>query len=63
MVDVGGGVRCLGIVDGGLNPVSPIIMGGLQLEGFVLDFDLGNSMLGFGRRTLSTSDSLQPEAL
>ncbi|KAF8048834.1 hypothetical protein N665_2382s0004 [Sinapis alba] len=57
MVDVGGGIRCLGIVDGGSNRVSPIIMGGLQLEGFVLDFDLGNSMLGFGRRTSSTSDS------
>ncbi|KAJ0243844.1 Conglutin gamma-like protein [Hirschfeldia incana] len=63
MVDVGGGVRCLGIVDGGSSQVSPIITGGLQLEGFVLDFDLGNSMLGFGQRTLSTSDSLQPEAL
>ncbi|KAF8079810.1 hypothetical protein N665_0999s0009 [Sinapis alba] len=63
MVDVGGGVRCLGIVDGGSNRVSPIIMGGLQLEGFVLDFDLGNSMLGFGQRTRSSSDSLQPEAL
>ncbi|CAH8365323.1 unnamed protein product [Eruca vesicaria subsp. sativa] len=63
VVDVGGGVRCLGIVDGGSNQVSPIIMGGLQLEGFVLDFDLGNSMLGFGQRTHSTSDSLQPEAL
>ncbi|KAF3569153.1 hypothetical protein DY000_02018479 [Brassica cretica] len=63
MVDVGGGVRCLGIVDGGSNPVSPIIMGGLQLEGFVLDFDLGNSMLGFGQRTRSTSESLQPESL
>ncbi|CAF2341053.1 hypothetical protein BRARA_J01666 [Brassica rapa] len=63
MVDVGGGVRCLGIVDGGSSLVSPIIMGGLQLEGFVLDFDLGNSMLGFGQRTRSTSDSLQPESL
>ncbi|CAG7910892.1 unnamed protein product [Brassica rapa] len=63
MVDVGGGVRCLGIVDGGSSLVSPIIMGGLQLEGFVLDFDLGNSMLGFGQRTRSTSESLQPESL
>ncbi|CAN7067753.1 unnamed protein product [Brassica rapa subsp. trilocularis] len=63
MVDVGGGVRCLGIVDGGSNPVSPIIMGGLQLEGFVLDFDLSTSMLGFGQRTRSTSDSMQPESL
>uniref|UniRef100_A0A1J3D5A3 Basic 7S globulin 2 n=1 Tax=Noccaea caerulescens TaxID=107243 RepID=A0A1J3D5A3_NOCCA len=63
MADVGGGVRCLGIVDGGSSRVSPIIMGGLQLEGFVLDFDLGNSMMGFGQRTSSDLDSLQPEAL
>ncbi|ESQ41922.1 hypothetical protein EUTSA_v10013774mg [Eutrema salsugineum] len=63
MVDVGSGVRCLGIVDGGPNRVSPITMGGLQLEGFVLDFDLGNSMMGFGQRTPSVLVSLQPEAL
>ncbi|CAN8255876.1 unnamed protein product [Cochlearia groenlandica] len=59
MVDVGGGVRCLGIVNGGSNRVNPIIMGGLQLEGFVLDFDLGNSVMGFGQITRS----LLPEAL
>lgn len=58
IVDVGGGVRCLGILDGGSSPVSPIIMGGLQLEDFVLDFDLGNSMMGFGLRTRSDSASL-----
>jgi hypothetical protein len=63
MVDVGGGVRCLGVVDGGSSRVNPIIMGGLQLEGFVLDFDLGNSMMGFGQITRSGLDSLQPEAL
>ncbi|KAG2300128.1 hypothetical protein Bca4012_011732 [Brassica carinata] len=63
MVDVGDGVRCLGIVDGGSSQVNAIIIGGLQLEGFILDFDLGNSMLGFGQRTPSTSDSLQPQAL
>ncbi|KAG7609727.1 Xylanase inhibitor N-terminal [Arabidopsis suecica] len=58
MVDVGGGVRCLGIVDGGSSRVNPIVMGGLQLEGFILDFDLGNSMMGFGQRTRSDSTSL-----
>ncbi|CAF2120337.1 hypothetical protein HID58_008873 [Brassica napus] len=58
LVDVGGGVQCLGIVNGGSNRVSPITMGGLQLEGFVLDFDLGNSMMGFGQR-----NSFRPEAL
>ncbi|KAL0843322.1 hypothetical protein Bca101_016567 [Brassica carinata] len=63
LVDVGGGVQCLGIVDGGSNRVSPITIGGLQLEGFVLDFDLGNSMMGFGQRTRSGSDSFRPEAL
>ncbi|CAN6806254.1 hypothetical protein Bca4012_000690 [Brassica carinata] len=63
LVDVGGGVQCLGIVDGGSNRVSPIIMGGLQLEGFVLDFDLGNSVMGFGERTRSSLDSFRQEAL
>lgn len=58
MVEVGGGVLCLGIVDGGSNRVSPIMMGGLQLEGFVLDFDLSNSMMGFGQRSRSDLDSL-----
>ena len=58
LVDVGGGVQCLGIVNGGSNRVNPITMGGLQLEGFVLDFDLGNSMMGFGQR-----NSFRPEAL
>ncbi|CAL9230853.1 unnamed protein product [Arabidopsis halleri] len=58
MVDVGGGVRCLGIVDGGSSRVNPIVMGGLQLEGLILDFDLGNSMMGFGQRTRSDSASL-----
>ncbi|CAH8288800.1 unnamed protein product [Eruca vesicaria subsp. sativa] len=63
LVDVGGGVRCLGIVDGGLNRVRPIKLGGLQLEGFVLDFDLGKSMMGFGERTRASLDSFRPEAL
>lgn len=58
MVDVGGGVRCLGIVDGGSSRVNPIVMGGLQLEGLILDFDLGNSMMGFGQKTRSDSASL-----
>ncbi|KAG7555791.1 Peptidase family A1 domain [Arabidopsis suecica] len=58
MVDVGGAVRCLGIVDGGSSRVNPIVMGGLQLEGLILDFDLGNSMMGFGQRTRSDSASL-----
>ncbi|XP_010420702.1 PREDICTED: basic 7S globulin 2-like [Camelina sativa] len=58
MVDVGGGVRCLGILDGGSSRVNPIVMGGLQLEGLILDFDLGNSMMGFGQRTHSDTASL-----
>ncbi|KAJ4873395.1 Eukaryotic aspartyl protease family protein [Raphanus sativus] len=64
LVDAGGGVQCLGVVNGGSNSnrVSPIIMGGLQLEGFVLDFDLGNSAMGFGERTRSSSDSFRQEA-
>lgn len=59
MVRVNGEVMCLGFLDGGLNPGTPIVLGGHQLEDIMLQFDLGTSMLGFSpsllmwRRTCS----------
>jgi hypothetical protein len=47
MVRVSDEVMCLGFLDGGLNPSSDFVIGGFQLEDFVLEFDLGTSMLGF----------------
>lgn len=47
MVQMGDGVICLGILDSGLNPENPIVIGGFQMEENVLEFDLGTSMLGF----------------
>ncbi|XVF28913.1 hypothetical protein REPUB_Repub15cG0073600 [Reevesia pubescens] len=47
MVKVSKEVMCLGLVDGGLEQSSPIVIGGLQLEDNLLEFDLGSSMLGF----------------
>ncbi|XP_059433252.1 probable aspartic proteinase GIP2 [Corylus avellana] len=47
MVRVNDEVMCLGFLDGGLNPMTSIVLGGYQLEDIVLQFDLGTSMLGF----------------
>ncbi|XVF63935.1 hypothetical protein PTKIN_Ptkin09bG0126400 [Pterospermum kingtungense] len=52
MVKVSKGVMCLGFVDGGLEQSSPIVIGGLQLEDNLLEFDLGSSMLGFSSSLL-----------
>lgn len=47
MVAVGDGVMCLGFLDGGVNPEDSIVVGGYQIEDNLLEFNLGNSMLGF----------------
>ncbi|XP_073287099.1 probable aspartic proteinase GIP2 [Primulina huaijiensis] len=47
MVRVSDEVMCLGFLNGGLNPMVPIVVGGYQLEDYMLEFNLGNSMLGF----------------
>ncbi|KAJ1433048.1 Xylanase inhibitor, C-terminal [Sesbania bispinosa] len=56
MVDVSDEVICLGVVNGGKNPRSAIVIGGYQLENNLLQFDLATSRLGFssllfGRQT------------
>lgn len=47
MVPVSDEVMCLGFLDGGLNPRDSIVVGGYQIEDRLLEFNLGNSMLGF----------------
>ncbi|XVF60419.1 hypothetical protein PTKIN_Ptkin08bG0044300 [Pterospermum kingtungense] len=52
MVQVSENVVCLGVVDGGLNPRSSIVIGGHQLEDNLLQFDLATSRLGFSSSLL-----------
>lgn len=47
MVFVSDEVMCLGILDGGLNARDSIVLGGFQMEDYLMEFNLGNSMLGF----------------
>lgn len=47
MVEINSDVSCLAMVDGGLNPRTSIVLGGLQLENTLLQFDLATSRLGF----------------
>lgn len=52
MVEVRPDVLCLGFVDGGLNPRTPIVIGTHQLENNLLQFDLAKSRLGFSSSLL-----------
>ncbi|KAM1343969.1 hypothetical protein PS2_008017 [Malus domestica] len=54
MVQVNDNVLCLGIVNGGENPRTSIVIGGLQLEDNLLQFDLAKSRLGFSSSLLFT---------
>ncbi|XP_052180520.1 gamma conglutin 1-like [Diospyros lotus] len=55
MVEARPGVMCLAIVDGGLNPRAPIVIGAHQLEDNLLQFDLAKSRLGFSSSLLIRS--------
>ncbi|KAL2458617.1 Eukaryotic aspartyl protease family protein [Forsythia ovata] len=52
IVQVSDEVMCLGFLDGGLNPRDPLVIGGYQLEDYVLEFHLGTSMLGISSSLL-----------
>ncbi|XP_010255900.1 PREDICTED: basic 7S globulin 2-like [Nelumbo nucifera] len=52
MVQVSNDVLCLGIVNGGSNPRTSIVIGGHQLEDNLLQFDLATSRLGFSSSLL-----------
>ncbi|XWS31600.1 hypothetical protein CRYUN_Cryun23aG0090300 [Craigia yunnanensis] len=43
----GGDVWCLGFLDGGVNPRTPVVIGGHQMEDNLLQFDLDSNILGF----------------
>ncbi|TYI84198.1 hypothetical protein E1A91_D05G347600v1, partial [Gossypium mustelinum] len=67
MVKVSEESMCLGFLDGGLEQSSPIVIGGLQMEDNLLEFDIGSSMLGFSSSLLlketTCSSSLQDSTL
>ncbi|KAL3626221.1 hypothetical protein CASFOL_029770 [Castilleja foliolosa] len=47
MVFVSDEIMCLGFLNGGIdNPKDMIVIGGYQMEDYLLEFNLGNSMLG-----------------
>ncbi|KAG8370151.1 hypothetical protein BUALT_Bualt14G0087500 [Buddleja alternifolia] len=52
LVHVSDEVMCLGFLDGGLSAKDSIVIGGYQLEDHLLEFYLGNSMLGFSSSLL-----------
>lgn len=52
MVQVKEGVLCLGVVDGGENPMTSIVIGAHQIENNLLQFDLAASKLGFSSTLL-----------
>lgn len=54
MVRMSDEATCLGVVDGGDGLGSSVVLGGHQLEDVLLEFDFGDSRLGFGP-PLSTS--------
>ncbi|XP_047339955.1 probable aspartic proteinase GIP2 [Impatiens glandulifera] len=45
-------VVCFAFIDGGLNPVTSIVIGGYQLEDNLLQFDLGKLRIGFSSSLL-----------
>lgn len=52
MVQAKEGVLCLAFMDGGLSPMTSIVIGGHQLEDNLLQFDLATSRLGFSSSLL-----------
>ncbi|PSR92693.1 Aspartic peptidase protein [Actinidia chinensis var. chinensis] len=46
-------VLCLGFVDGGVDPISSIVIGGHQIDDNLLQFDLARLRLGFSSSLLS----------
>ncbi|GMI90112.1 hypothetical protein like AT5G19120 [Hibiscus trionum] len=52
MVKVSRETICVGVLEGGSEESSPIVIGGLQMEENLLEFDIGSSMLGFSSSLL-----------
>ncbi|XP_050215484.1 probable aspartic proteinase GIP2 [Mercurialis annua] len=52
MVKMSSLVMCLGVLDGGENPTTSVVIGGHQIEDNFLQFDLASSRLGFSSSLL-----------
>ncbi|CAN1280466.1 Probable aspartic proteinase GIP2 [Linum perenne] len=52
MVDVSNEVMCLGFVDGGTDTTASIVIGALQMQDNLLQFDLQSSRMGFSNTML-----------
>ncbi|KAI3514007.1 hypothetical protein L1887_12323 [Cichorium endivia] len=50
-------VICLAFIDGGAEPVTSIVLGGHQLENYILEFDLTASKLGLSSSLLVSNTS------
>ncbi|KAM7462681.1 hypothetical protein LguiA_030802 [Lonicera macranthoides] len=57
MVKVNNTVSCLAIQNGGLNPRTAVVIGGHQMENYLLEFDLVSSNLGFSSSLLQMNTS------
>uniref|UniRef100_A0A7N0UL76 Peptidase A1 domain-containing protein n=1 Tax=Kalanchoe fedtschenkoi TaxID=63787 RepID=A0A7N0UL76_KALFE len=57
MVEVKGGVRCLGMLDGGYDMADEIVIGSHQLEENLLEFDMARSMLGLSSSLVNRGTS------
>ncbi|KAJ4895201.1 Eukaryotic aspartyl protease family protein [Raphanus sativus] len=57
MVTVSPDVICLGFVDGGVNARTSVVIGGLQLEDNLVEFDLASNRLGFSNTLLGLQTS------
>ncbi|KAF3495912.1 hypothetical protein DY000_02058305 [Brassica cretica] len=67
MVTVRRDVICLGFLDGGVNARTSVVIGGLQLEDNLIEFDLASNRLGFsstllGLRTNCANFNFAPTA-
>ncbi|KAL0732269.1 hypothetical protein Bca4012_008478 [Brassica carinata] len=57
MVSVSRDVICLGFVDGGVNARTSVVIGGLQLENHLIEFDLASNRLSFSGTLLGMRTS------
>ncbi|KAL7587399.1 probable aspartic proteinase GIP2 [Lactuca sativa] len=57
MVEAKKNVICLAFIDGGAEPTTSIVLGGHQLENYILEFDLTSSTLGLSSSLLLQNTS------
>lgn len=54
IVQVSNGALCLGFVDGGADPITSIVIGSLQMQDNLIQFDLAANRLGFSSTLLGS---------